>query len=149
LIYVDTSALVPYYCPEPLSPAVQRFLGQQGDRAISDLVEVELLSALARKVRTGELRRADAHRIQEVFRSHLEAGLYLRLPVERRHFAIAREWLATLHTSLATLDALHLAIAADQDCPLVTVDLALARAGRAVGARVRLLRKSTQSFSGS
>jgi len=141
LIYVDTSALVPYYCPEPLSPAVQRFLGQQVDRTISDLVEVELFSALARKVRTGELRRADAQRIQEVFRTHLEAGMYLRLPVERRHFAVAREWLVALHTPLATLDALHLAIAAAQDCPMVTVDAALARAGRAVGVRVRLLRK--------
>lgn len=138
---MDTSALVPYYCPESLSTAAQRFLGRHVERAISDLVEVELLSALARKVRTGELRRADAQRIQDVFRTHLEAGLYLRLPVERRHFTAAREWLAALRAPLATLDALHLAVAAAQGCSMVTVDAALARAGRAIGVRVRLLRK--------
>lgn len=141
MTYVDTSALVPYYCPEHLSTAAQRFLGRHADRAISDLVEVEISSALARKVRTGELRRADAQRIQDVFRTHLEAGLYLRLPVERRHFDVAGEWLAAFRVPLAPLDALHLAVAAAQGCPMVTVDAALARAGRAVGVRVLLLRK--------
>lgn len=140
MIYIDTSALVPYYCPEPRSAAAQRFLARQTEPAISDLVEVELFSALARKVRAAELRRADAQRIQATFRAHLEGGLYTRLPVERRHFGIARDWLAALHPPLAALDALHLAIAAAQPCPIVTLDRALARAARTVGVAARVLR---------
>lgn len=139
MIYVDTSALVPYYCPEPLSARVQRYLARQGERAISDLVEVEFFSAIARKVRAEELRPMDATRIQNTFISHLEAGLYLRLPVERRHYALARDWLASLKPPLATQDALHVAVTAVQACPLVTLDAALARAARLLGVSARVL----------
>jgi len=31
LIYIDTSVLAAYYCPEPLSAVVQRFLRRQAD----------------------------------------------------------------------------------------------------------------------
>ena len=139
MIYVDTSALVPYYCPEPLSERVQRYLARQDERVISDLVEVEFFSAIARKVRAEELRPMDAPRIQNTFISHLEAGLYLRLPVERRHYALARGWLASLKPPLATLDALHVAVTAVQACPLVTLDTALARAARLLGVSARVL----------
>ena len=64
MIYVDTSALVPYYCPEALSDAAQRFLASQNELAISDLEEVELFSALAKKVRAGEMGRKDAQRVR-------------------------------------------------------------------------------------
>ncbi len=140
MIYIDTSALVPYYCPEPLSGAVQRFLTRQVQPAISDLVEVELFSALAKKVRATQLRRADVQRIQATFRAHLDGGVYTRLSVESRHFAIARDWLAAFHPPLAALDALHLAVAAAQPCPIVTVDATLARAARALGVVARVLR---------
>ncbi len=140
MIYIDTSALVPYYCPEPLSAAAQKFLIRQVQPAISDLVEVELFSALARKVRAAQLRRADAQRIQATFRTHLDGGVYIRLSVESRHFAIARDWLAAFHPPLAALDALHLAVAAAQPCPIVTVDATLARAARALGVAARVLR---------
>ncbi len=140
MIYVDTSALVPYYCPEPRSTGVQRFLARQTELAISDLVEVELFSALAKKVRAAELRRADAQRIQATFQAHRDGGVYTRLPVEHRHFVIARDWLAAFHPSLATLDALHLAIAAAQPCPLFTLDGVLARAARTLGVAARVLR---------
>ena len=140
MIYVDTSALVPYYCPEALSDAAQRFLASQNELAISDLEEVELFSALAKKVRAGEMGRKDAQRVRATFQIHLESGLYVRLPVERRHFATAREWLTALRPPLAALDALHLAVAAGQPCPIVTVDASLARAARAIGVAARVLR---------
>lgn len=90
MIYVDTSALVPYYCPEPLSEKVQRVLSGHDAPAISDLVEVEFFSALAKKVRVRQMRRQEARDIQAVFLGHLAEGLYIRLPLERRHFAVAR-----------------------------------------------------------
>ena len=47
-MYVDTSLLVPYYCPEALSQRAERTLRADPRPAVSDLVEVEFFSALAR-----------------------------------------------------------------------------------------------------
>jgi len=140
LIYVDTSVLAAYYCPEPLSARAERALRGESERAISWLVEVELASALARKARDREMRVADAHRIRAVFESHLETGMYIRLGLDSRHFMRARDWLATFTVPLRTLDALHVAAAAVLDCPLLTADVALAKACATVGVVARLIR---------
>jgi len=50
-MYIDTSLVVPYYCHEALSRAAERTLRGDARPALSDLVEVEFFSALARKVR--------------------------------------------------------------------------------------------------
>jgi len=63
MYYIDTSVLVAYYCPEALSEQVQVFLSEQVKPAISSLTEVELFSAIARKVRMGELGQSDGNRI--------------------------------------------------------------------------------------
>jgi predicted nucleic acid-binding protein len=139
LIYVDTSVLAAYYCPEPLSERAQRALEEADERAISPLVELELVSAIARKVRARELRRGDAHRILAVFQSHLEQGIYTRLGMDAAHFAKAREWLAGLRVPLQTLDALHVAVAAMKGCSLITADTALAKACAKVGVTARLI----------
>ena len=139
MIYVDTSVLAAYYCPEPLSGQAQRALAQANERAISSLVELEFVSAIARKVRTREMRRGDARRILAAFQSHLEQGIYTRLAVESAHFAKARDWLTTLAIPLQTLDALHVAMAAMKGCPLLTADAALAKACAKVGVTALLI----------
>jgi hypothetical protein len=139
LTYFDTSVLAAYYCPEPLSGLAQRALQEEHERAISWLVEAELVSAVARKVRAREMRPADGHRIIAVFQSHVEQGIYTRLALEGAHFAKAREWLATFTVPLHTLDALHLAVAAMQECGFVTADVALAKAGARIGVKARLI----------
>lgn len=139
MIYVDTSVLAAYYCPEALSARAERALQQQPELAISSLVEVELVSALARKVRVREMRLADAHRIRAVFESHLEQGIYTRLALSTAHFAKAREWLRTFTVPLKTLDALHVAVAAMHGCPLLTADAALAKACAKLGVGARLI----------
>lgn len=66
MIYLDTSAIVPYYVPEKLSSVVEQLLQKQEDQPIiSQLVEVELFSALSRRVRMGEVSQNDAKRIRE------------------------------------------------------------------------------------
>ena len=57
MIYIDTSILAAYYCPEPLSSQAQRALRESVERAISPLAELELTSAIARKVPTHQMRR--------------------------------------------------------------------------------------------
>ena len=139
MIYVETSVLAAYYCPEPLSGQAQRALAHEDERAISSLVELEFVSAIARKVRAREMRRGDAHRILAAFESHLEQGIYTRLAVDGSHFAKARQWLATLVVPLQTLDALHVAVAALKGWSVLTADAVLAKACAKVGVKARLI----------
>lgn len=133
-LYVDTSVLAAYYCPEAISEQAEELLRTHPRRAVSVLVEVELFSAVARKVRMGELNAADARRILGLFVSHLDQGLYARLSPKPEHWVLARAWIGRLDLPLRTLDALHLALAHCHGLRLVTADAALLRCAVALGA---------------
>ena len=136
MIYVDTSVLVPYYFPDPLSSRVQRFLRETPGIALSDLGEVEFFSALARKVKERELQREDARRVAAVFMGHLEGGAYTRLELDRATYQTARSWISGFDVPLRALDALHLAVAATGALPIATADAAQARSAASLGLRV-------------
>jgi predicted nucleic acid-binding protein len=135
-MYIDTSLLVPYYCPESLSSAADRVLRGDPRPAISDLVEVEFFSALAAKVRTRGMVAADARRVGEEFLGHVHGAMYARIAVERRHYDVARGWLAAFTTPLRALDALHLAVAEGEGLRLATADRGLSRFARHLGVAV-------------
>lgn len=137
--YVDTSLVVAYYCPEPVSRTAERLIRSRPQPVISDLTEVEVLSALARKLRTGEIRDADAQRVATQFLTHVEGQLYRHLPIERRHFRMARDWMRRLDTPVRTLDALHLAAAASHGLRLVTTDRLLATSADRLGVEAVLI----------
>ena len=136
MYYIDTSVLVAYYCPETLSKQVQAFLGAQLKPAVSDLTEVELFSAIAKKVRMEDLSPADGNRILSKYLSHLDGGLFTIIHLESQHWRIARGWIGLFNTSLRTLDALHLAIASAGDLTLVTSDQHLLMAADTLGVKV-------------
>jgi uncharacterized protein len=140
-MYIDTSLLVPYYCPEVLSRVAERMLRGAARPAVSDLVEVEFFSALARKVRAREMSAAAATRTGEQFLDHLQGGLYVRMAVQRRHYETARGWLARFTPPLRALDALHLAIADVEGLRLATADRELSRFARSLGVAVTLVRR--------
>ena len=140
-MYIDTSLLVPYYCPEALSQAAERTLRGDPGPAVSDLVEVEFFSALARKVRASEMSAADATRTGKRFLDHLQAGLYARIAVQRRHYEAARGWLARFTPPLRALDALHLALADLEGLRLATADQDLSRSARSLAVAVTLVRR--------
>ena len=140
-MYLDTSVLVPYYSPEPLSLVAQRTVRDDPRPTISDLVEVELFSALARKVRMREMSTPDAARIGQQFLDHLQAGLYTRLAVQRRHYETAREWLARFNLPLRAADALHLALADAEGLRLATADRDLSKSAMGLGLSVLLVRR--------
>jgi predicted nucleic acid-binding protein len=131
--------VVAYYYPEPLSAQADRLVRASSRPAISDLSEVEVVSALGRKVREGELAPVEAARIVAEFLGHLGSNLYGRVRLERRHYEMARDWIARLTVPLRTLDALQLAAATGAGLDFVTADRRLARAGRMLGARIVLL----------
>jgi hypothetical protein len=55
LIYLDTSVIAPFYWAEALSDTVEQLLRIETEPRLSQLVEVELFSALSRRVRMGEI----------------------------------------------------------------------------------------------
>lgn len=139
MAYLDTSVLVAYYCPEPLSEAAEKMILGDQQPAVSALTEVELVSALARKVRERELSRENANHVLTEFQSHLNQLLFKRIPVERDDYSVAFNWLAQFAIPLRTLDALHLAVAAQNNLELVTADKQLSQSARKLGVRTRLL----------
>ena len=60
MFYIDTSVIVAYYCPEPMTEKAEAFLIAHLRPTNSTLTEVEMFSALSRKVREGGLSRKDA-----------------------------------------------------------------------------------------
>ena len=139
-IYVDTSVLVAYYCPEPLSETAERHIRALDLPMLSRLTEVEFQSALAKKVRRKELTEEDAQRIGQLFRRHREQELYHVVPVQEGAYRQAREWMTRRSTALRTLDALHLATADRRGVRVLTADTIMARAGEPLEVPVQLLK---------
>lgn len=137
--YLDTSLLAAYYCPEPLSDLVEKIIIQLDEPTISHLTEVELTSALSKKIRTGGLCLSDGNRILNTFHYHLKDRLFHLLPVEHRHFTMANNYLARFNSPLRTLDALHLAVTADNNMKMYTADARLAEAAANFGVQVEFV----------
>ena len=142
MLYIDTSVLVAYYSPEPLSEQIERTLRSTSDLGISDLTEVELCSAVARKVRERELERRDAMKILAQFHAHLDARQYVRFSLSNEHSRVAKHWVSQMEWPLRTLDALHLAVASVAQATIITTDVQLARCAESMGL-------SFQLFSGN
>jgi predicted nucleic acid-binding protein len=122
MYYLDTSVLAPYYCPEPLSEKVEKLVISADRPCISSLTEVELASAISRKIREKTLSTDNGNRIFNQFQIHLKDSLFRLISVENRHYQTAKDWILQFAAPLKTLDALHLAVAAEGDFTLLTAD---------------------------
>ena len=138
-VYVDTSLLTAYYCPERDSALVQTYLTSGIDIAISRLTETELASSLSRKVRMEELIPEHARKILELFDSHIDSTFDM-LPVTITDLSAATSYISRFDTALRTLDAIHAAIAARENVTLATADVRLAEAATALGIGTTLVR---------
>lgn len=138
MLYLDTSALLPFYREEKASAAVERLLMAQREPVLlSRLGELEVASAIARWVRLRELGEAQANQVENTFREDVRAGRFRLLDIEPGDYVRAREWLLARKTPLRVLDALHLACALRHEAELVTADVLMARAARHFGLRVQ------------
>ncbi len=139
-IYLDTSALLPFYRQEPLSEHVQSFLDKlRPPVCISDLTKVEIASAIARWVRTGELNEKQAVLLETTIADDIGAGLFAVRPLTARHYRCAQTYISTRTISIRTLDALHLACCALASLQLVTGDQIMDQAARQLGLNSTLL----------
>lgn len=133
-VYLDTSALLPYYREEPASEAVERFLrGLSPPVVISQLTRVEFFSAVARWVRVGEITEKQAVLLERTFVGDVEEGLFSVRRVEPPFYREAERWIRARGTPLRTLDALHLACCGGYGLELATCDAQMHRASEALG----------------
>jgi predicted nucleic acid-binding protein len=134
--YYDASALVANYHEEAGSRHVESLLAEPDARhLISRFGYLEVQSAFALKVRTGEITEADFQLLRRRFRGDLKQKRLVVVRLLRRHFDQSERLLLahSLRERLRTADALHLAIALDlretgiaeafvcSDAPLVAV----------------------------
>jgi predicted nucleic acid-binding protein len=136
MYYIDTSVLAAYYYPEPISNSVEKFILKIKRPAISALTELELVSALSRKVREKNISKNVANQIISRFQSHLESGFFDRIAILEVHYQTAKSWISQFVTPLRTLDALHLAITSTNDLTLLTADQQLADSAEHFGIKV-------------
>lgn len=145
MTYIDTSVLVAYYCPESLSAKAEKAILTSKVPTVSVLTEVELCSAVAKKVRSGDLLHMDGAKILALFRTHMKDRRFGSLALDTEHYRIASDWLGQLRWSLRTLDALHLALAASRQATLLTADIDMAGCGPHLGVKVRFLKVPSSS----
>jgi predicted nucleic acid-binding protein len=131
-VYLDASALVKLFVPEPESDELNRNLVDVSDVIVSDLALTEMASALGRRVREARLTPAEAQRLyreaSKLLRSCRQAEL--TPPIHRR----AERLLLSLPIPLRSLDALHVATALVADAAtVVTFDPRLRDAAASQG----------------
>lgn len=136
--FFDTSALGKRYIPETGTRWVRSLLDPQSGHyiVISALAEVEFVSILARRLRSGILNQRDFNFMQQDFLWHVQRE-YRVIRLHNNVLRYAQRLL--LHHSLRSLDALHLASAlvAEQQLGLrpefVCSDQGLLQAAQAEG----------------
>jgi predicted nucleic acid-binding protein len=137
-VYLDGSAWVKLYQPEPHSKALNAALLGRTDLFVSDLGATEVASALGRACRERRLDRVTARRLQRKLRQHLSSGVVQRLDLTPTvHREAERLLLVVEDLPLRAADALHIALASLMDiATVVTYDPRLGAAARAIGLAV-------------
>jgi len=134
MVYLDTSAAVPLFVPEPASEPVSAWFAQSDEVVVSgDWIVTEFASALALKQRRRELTTAQADAVWSEFEMFCATGLRL-VPVARSAFVSAAHATREAASGLRSGDSLHLAIALQVGASsIATVDATLAANARKHG----------------
>ena len=137
-VYLDASALAKLYLPEPESDELDRVLVGRRDLLVSDLAITEIVSAVARRQREGDLERRAARRLYRGLLDDREAGYYQRLALTPSAHREAERLLLFRHeVPLRAADVLHLALALQADArTIATFDQRMGRAADSVGLTV-------------
>ncbi len=138
MMYLDTSAAIPLFVPEPISEAVEAWLAQSGDKLVtSDWLVTEFASALSIKVRRAEINKRQADTAWNNFFAFTQTGLHV-MRVDADVFQTAARLTRNSRSGLRAGDALHLAAALDANVTgIATADANLARNAKANGLTVR------------
>lgn len=133
-IYLDASILVALFADDALSERADAFLRSTAPVTVlvSDFAGAELASAIARRVRMGELSADDA-RIAFANFDAWSARAAMRVETAPADVAAAAAFLRRLDLTLRTPDALNIAIAQRLSATLATFDIKMAASAAALG----------------
>jgi len=136
-VYIDSSALEKLYVDEVDSDVLDAALRGRRDLWISELAITEVLSAVARRRREGEISAGEATEIRDALLADANDGIYGRLDLGRNVHRDAERLLLTVESvPLRTLDALHISLASEGGCThLVTFDRRMGEAAAHAGLR--------------
>ena len=133
MIYFDTSALAKNYVLEDGSPGVVKLLSENPDNATSKLTYAEILSALVRRTRSGDLSLQKMREVINKFENDWNRLLIVDfhddlLPIVKR--VIEKHQLKTAD-SIHLASAIWLKISLKEDVAFTSSDLNLLKAARA------------------
>jgi uncharacterized protein len=140
MVYLDTSFVVAALTNEANSAAAQQWLEQQQPETlcISDWVMTEVSSALAIKLRAGQIESDERADALAAF-SRLCIETFNIEPVSRRHFRLAADLVNQTAFLLRAADALHLAICSEIGASLSSFDRRQRDAAPVLGIKLELL----------
>ena len=135
IVYFDSSVLVAYYTVEERTDDAKAIIEKAELPVISDLCIAELNVVIRRKQRQGFLSDEAAAAVFGLFDEHVR-DIFVRVTIDDGHLEATRQLPVVAKPLLRTLDALHLAVAADVDGAMATFDDRLAEASRSLGMEV-------------
>jgi predicted nucleic acid-binding protein len=118
-VYLDSAYIAKYYVNEPDAPAVRKAIRQASHVCSSAWSVVEVTCAFHRHVREGSLTVAQGHELIDLFRAHVERGVWNLLALTESLMRKIAMLIRTLppEVPLRAGDAIHIATAIEASEP--------------------------------